>query len=81
MCYLRLDFESFTLQGVGGTDIVDEGVCTDMFIVTVSTMHYYPHLLAQSKFQHFIFRHLLHRQFQLFVVLTQATTVMKMSIL
>lgn len=35
VCQLRLDFEVFTLQGVGGTLLVDEGVCMDTFTVAV----------------------------------------------
>ncbi len=35
VCYLRLDFEAFTLQGVGGTATEDEGICADSFTVTV----------------------------------------------
>ncbi len=35
VCFLRLDFETFTTQGIGGTAVVDEGVCLDTFTVTV----------------------------------------------
>ncbi len=35
VCQLRLDFEVFTLLGVGGSSEIDEGVCLDMFTVTV----------------------------------------------
>ncbi len=36
VCFLRLDFETFTLQGAGATNAVDEGTCLDTFMVTVS---------------------------------------------
>ena len=37
VCSLRLDFESSTLTGVGGTAEVDEGECTtDTFSINVS---------------------------------------------
>ena len=39
VCYLRLDFETFTLNGNGGTTAparADEGLCLDSFTVTVS---------------------------------------------
>lgn len=35
MCFLRLDFETFTIQGAGATDATNEGVCLDTFTVTV----------------------------------------------
>ena len=35
VCYLRLDFETFTLQGVGATTEINGGACTDTFVVTV----------------------------------------------
>ncbi len=35
VCFLRLDFEAFVLQGVGGTDTINEGVCVDTFMITV----------------------------------------------
>jgi hypothetical protein len=35
VCYLRLDFETFAIQGTGGTGNNDEGVCLDTFIVQV----------------------------------------------
>ncbi len=37
VCFLRLDFETFSLQGIGGTNVAREGVCLDTFMVTVST--------------------------------------------
>ncbi len=37
VCTLRLDFERFSIQGVGGTAQANEGVCSmDTFTVTVS---------------------------------------------
>ncbi len=35
VCQLRMDFEVFTIVGVGGSNLNDEGVCMDMFTVTV----------------------------------------------
>ncbi len=35
VCYLRLDFETFTLLGTGGSSNQDEGVCLDTFTVSV----------------------------------------------
>ena len=42
ICFLRLDFESLTLQGPGQSSI-DEGICADKFQVSVSD-----HILNQS---------------------------------
>ena len=38
MCSLRLDFEVFTIQGIGGTAQPDEGVCMDTFVVAVKKL-------------------------------------------
>ena len=35
VCFLRLDFETFVLQGIGGSALANEGTCTDTFTVTV----------------------------------------------
>ena len=35
VCWLRLDFESFTLQGVADTQELNGGVCLDSFSVSV----------------------------------------------
>ena len=35
VCWLRLDFESFTLQGTGNTEELNGGVCLDSFTVSV----------------------------------------------
>ncbi len=36
VCFLRLDFENFVLQGTTGTNLAgQDGVCTDTFTVTV----------------------------------------------
>ena len=35
MCFLRLDFETFTILGTGGSANPGEGVCLDTFQVTV----------------------------------------------
>ena len=36
VCFLRLDFEEFSIRGTGGTAQTNEGVCLDTFTVTVS---------------------------------------------
>ncbi len=36
VCWLRLDFEAFTIQGTGATTEVNGGACLDSFTVTVT---------------------------------------------
>ena len=38
VCYLRLDFDTFTILGTGGTTESNGGECQDMFAITVSGM-------------------------------------------
>jgi len=52
VCRLRLDFESFSLQGIGGTEEIDEGVCMDTFTITTSTNQNIPTICGQNDGQH-----------------------------
>ena len=46
VCWLRLDFESFTLQGVADTQELNGGVCLDSFSVSVCiSLKVYPYSL------------------------------------
>eukprot|EP00095_Tigriopus_kingsejongensis_P003562 maker-scaffold877_size102761-snap-gene-0.15 protein:Tk03562 transcript:maker-scaffold877_size102761-snap-gene-0.15-mRNA-1 annotation:"hypothetical protein KGM_18655" len=58
VCQLRLDFESFTIQGTGNTDETDTilevagGVCLDMFTVSTNTGSSIPTICGQNTGQH-----------------------------
>ena len=38
VCFIRLDFEAFTLLGTANTEEVGGGVCQDTFVATVSEL-------------------------------------------
>ena len=40
VCYLRLDFDTFTILGTGGTTESNGGECQDMFAITVSAIQF-----------------------------------------
>jgi len=52
VCRLRLDFESFSIRGVGGTNIANEGVCLDMFTITTTTRQVIPTICGENDGQH-----------------------------
>ena len=52
VCYLRLDFETFTLQGIGGTAVANEGTCLDQFAVTTQTSQVVPTICGSNAGQH-----------------------------
>eukprot|EP00095_Tigriopus_kingsejongensis_P002419 maker-scaffold1151_size58901-snap-gene-0.10 protein:Tk02419 transcript:maker-scaffold1151_size58901-snap-gene-0.10-mRNA-1 annotation:"hypothetical protein X777_11146" len=58
VCQVRLDFESFTIQGTGNTDETDTmlevagGVCLDMFTVGTNTGSTIPTICGQNTGQH-----------------------------
>eukprot|EP00095_Tigriopus_kingsejongensis_P000866 maker-scaffold1675_size31566-snap-gene-0.5 protein:Tk00866 transcript:maker-scaffold1675_size31566-snap-gene-0.5-mRNA-1 annotation:"hypothetical protein SINV_00302" len=58
VCQLRLDFESFSIQGTGNTEEIDTvrgtvgGVCLDMFTVTTNTGSTIPTICGENAGQH-----------------------------
>jgi len=52
VCLLRLDFEDFSIRGVGGTDIANEGVCLDQFQVTATSNFKVPVICGENAGQH-----------------------------
>ena len=54
ICWLRLDFETFTNQGLALTTEVDSTTCVDTFTVTTSTdgTNNYPVICGDNTAQH-----------------------------
>ncbi len=52
VCFLRLDFENFNIQGVADTLETDGGACVDTFNVAVTTNQNIPQICGQNSGQH-----------------------------
>jgi len=52
VCFLRLDFEAFSILGPGSTEEVDGGICTDQLEVITTTGYQVPIICGQNAGHH-----------------------------
>ncbi len=72
VCYLRLDFECFTILGTGATTEANGGACIDTFTVTVNEPKTFYVMIYRG---HFYYRAVLAPSFPPYADKTQANTV------